>query len=217
MLTEEQILNNKNKFLDLISKITREGADIEKLKNKLLNSDFFNAPASTQFHCAYKGGLCEHSLHVYEQLKKLINIEYPDHMVDEQGEVYTIDDYQPPYSEETLIIVSLLHDISKMNFYETAERNVKDENGNWVKVPFIKVKDVKDRFLFGNHEANSLYMIQTFIPLELEESVAITHHMGGKSADSSQEDITPIYNRFPLATLLHLADMLATFIDERLI
>ena len=215
MLTKEQIQLNKEKFINLIKSINREGADIDKLINKLEHSDFFTAPCSTVYHNAYEGGLCEHSLNVYNRLKQLINTEYPK-FISDGTEMKEIDDYRCPFTDDTIKIISLLHDISKMNFYEVAERNVKDEKGNWVKVPFIKVKDAHDRFLFSNHEMNSLFMIQQFIPLTMDESAAIVNHMGGKSDDSAKIEITAIYNKYPLATFLHLADMLATFIDERI-
>lgn len=214
MLNENQILENKTKFISLLRQIKREGARIDALINKLENSDFFEAPASTQYHCSYRGGLCEHSLHVYEQLSTLIAIEYPDKFVETEDQLDI--PYISPISDESIIITALLHDMSKMNFYETSERNVKDENGNWVKVPYIKVKDAKDRFIFGSHEMNSLYMVESFIPLSLEESTAILHHMGGMAKDSAQDDISDIYNKFPLALMLHLADMLATYKDERI-
>lgn len=217
MLDDFQIEQNKQKFISLIRKIEREGARIDDLIHKLENSDFFTAPASTQYHCSYKGGLCEHSLHVYEQLSTLVAIEYPDRFVGDDDQPLTVPTPECPISEESIIITALLHDISKMNFYEVAERNTKDEKGNWVKVPFIKVKETKDRFILGNHELNSFYMTECFIPLNIGESAAIANHMGGKAYDSSQVDISDIYNKYPLALFLHLADMLATFKDERLI
>lgn len=215
MLDEIEILKNKEKFISLIRQITREGSKIDALINKLEHSDFFEAPASTQYHCSYRGGLCQHSLHVYEQLSALVAIEYPDRFVGDDNQPLDLP-YECPISEESIIITSLLHDMSKMNFYEISERNVKDESGNWVKVPYIKVKESKDRFIFGNHEMNSLYMVESFIPLSLEESTAILHHMGGISKDSAQDDISDVYNKFPLALMLHLADMLATYKDERI-
>ena len=217
MLTDIQIKENKERFLNLIKSIKREDADIEGLVNKLNNSDFFTAPASTQYHASYTGGLCQHSLNVYDQLCKLIEMEYPRFGVDENGERYEIDNYVNPYTSDTVKIVALLHDFSKMNFYETAERNTKDEKGNWIKVPFIKVKEAKDRFLYSTHGANSEYMVGRFIPLTLEESIAIINHMGGKEEGAPQFDkLSEIFNRFPLLTLLHTSDMLATYIDERM-
>ena len=61
------------------------------------------------------GGLCEHSLNVYDSLIKLVpqfGVEYP---------------------EDSLKVVALLHDIAKANFYESYQRNVKDEMENGFK------------------------------------------------------------------------------------
>ena len=60
MLLNEQIIDNKNKFIELIKMIDREGADIDLLIRQLEHSDFFIAPASTKYHGSYEGGLCEH-------------------------------------------------------------------------------------------------------------------------------------------------------------
>lgn len=208
MLTTDQIRDNRITFESLLRSITRPGADIEGLINKLEREDFFYAPASTQFHCAYEGGLCEHSLHVYEQLKKLVEMEGIN------------------IPEESIIITALLHDISKMGFYTTyvANRKVyspegkrRDEQGtfDWVAEKAWKVKDAKERFLYGTHGQNSEFMTGVFIPLQLEESVAIINHMGITEKGETNYDLTSIFNKYPLASLLHSADMLATFIMER--
>ena len=34
-------------------------------------SDFYIAPASTMYHGNYEGGLCDHSVHVFEELSNL--------------------------------------------------------------------------------------------------------------------------------------------------
>ena len=52
-LTQQQIDENKQRFIDLFSThVKREGADkiIDYLVNK---SDFFTAPASTRFHGSF--------------------------------------------------------------------------------------------------------------------------------------------------------------------
>lgn len=216
MLTEEQIEFNKNKFISLLKRIVREDALIDNLINKLEHSDFFYAPASTQYHSSFRGGLCSHSLNVYEELVNLINMKYPTIVQtnEETGEEEIIS--TNPYSEETLIIIALLHDISKMNFYEIATRNVKDENGSWTQVPYIKVKEVKDKFIYSHHGANSEYMVGRFIPLTLEESISIIHHMGWSDEHIDAKSISEIYNRYPLALYLHIADCLATFTREKI-
>ena len=60
----------KEKIQELLNQINRNG--IEDLKAFLESSDFYEAPASTRYHGAYKGGLIEHSYKVYEILKDKI-------------------------------------------------------------------------------------------------------------------------------------------------
>ena len=58
----------KEEFIEIFREhIRRDGAEklLDYLENK---SDFFTAPASARYHCAYAGGLCEHSLNVYHCL-----------------------------------------------------------------------------------------------------------------------------------------------------
>ena len=98
----------KEEFLKLLRTVNREG--IESLIQFLEKSDFFIAPASTRFHGDHEGGLAEHSMKVYEILKhKVANnikgIEVP---------------------EESIIIIGLLHDICKTNFYKVDYRNAKN-------------------------------------------------------------------------------------------
>lgn len=210
MLTEQQISYNRDRFIELISSINREGADIQKLITKLNNSDFFYAPASTQYHGAYYGGLCEHSLNVYDNFKMLVE--------NKKG-------LDPCcYDEDTIKIITLLHDISKMNIYEVGIKNEKIycENGNqsdelgryrWQSFKIFKTKAKK--FTYGSHEATSEYIIRQFIPLELDESVAILHHMGSMAWDSAKDNIGEVFNQYSLALILYMSDMMSSYIDER--
>ena len=209
MLLDLQIADNKSKFIELVNSIEREGFLKEQLLAKLENSDFYYAPASTKYHGAYRGGLCEHSLNVYYNLVKLNEIKNSN------------------ISEDTLKIVALFHDLSKMNLYETYFQNKKnyhaggskhDEGGafDWEAVSAYKVKEASDRFIFGSHEQTSEFMLRSYCPLTYEESIAVLHHHGGMGWDSAQDNITEVFNRYPIATLLHIADMIATFLDEKI-
>lgn len=199
--TEQVIEENYIKFINLLkNNVKREG--IDTLIQWLNAKDTKTAPASTRFHMSCKGGLVKHCLNVYNRLKRLMAMEYNENC---------------PYSEETLTIVALLHDISKINFYEVSYRNTKDENGSWIKVPFYQIKEDKDRLIFGSHSMNSYYMVSKFLKLNYEEELAILHHMGG--TDPSEDTITiknvyTAFERSALATLLHVADVMATVIDE---
>ena len=188
----------KNDFLDIFDKyIKREGAD--KLRSYLIDSDFFTAPASTKFHCAYEGGLCDHSVNVYYRLLKNVQNEYGD-------------EWEKVFSHETIAICSLLHDLCKIDFYKIDYRNVK-ENGEWIKKPVY----IRDEALPYGHGEKSVYIIHSFIRTTREEALAINWHMGGfdsrvRGGDGS---ISEAFAKFPLLILLHTSDLQATYIDEK--
>lgn len=218
MITEERINENKERFLHLVTSITREGVDHERLVNTLLNSDFFEAPASAMYHNAFRGGLCQHCLNVYDTLVDFCEDFYPD-VEDEAGNIIKT----TPFSDDTLKIVALFHDFDKMNKYERTVQNKKiysetgskyDEMGkyDWVSVPGYKRKDTKDVFFIGTHGENSVYMTETFIPLSSEEHCAIINH--SSVYDNPKLDTTAIYSRYHLACLLHVADLTSTMVLE---
>ena len=179
-------MDNKEKFIQLYTKyIEREGS--KELFDWLCSTDFFTAPASTKYHEAYPGGLVEHSLRVFHELCRLLKA-YPELKV----------------TAETAAIVTLLHDLCKANFYGTELRNKKNEYGQWVKVPTYVVDE---KFKFGGHGSKSVFLIQQFMKLTPEEAVAINNHMG------DNVEAFNAYRAFPLAFLVHTADMAAT-IDE---
>ncbi len=178
--------------------IKREGAD--KLFEYLENSDFFTAPSSARFHSAYEGGLVTHSINVYNRLLNLIKADYGEN-------------YESVYSNETIAIVSLLHDLCKIDYYEVSYRNSKNEFGEWVKVPFYSVND---KMPYG-HGEKSVYIVNGFIRLSREEAMAINWHMGGfdlrvKGGSYSEGEA---YNKYPLCVYLQVADMMASYLDEK--
>lgn len=182
-------MTNKERFISLCSKIERDG--ISNLMSWLESTDFYNAPASTRFHGACPGGLLQHSLNVYNEFCRLLAI-YPDIKC----------------SAETAIIISLFHDICKADFYSMERRNRKNEFGHWETYPAYKVAE---RFCFGGHGAKSVYLIQEFIKLTHEEAAAINSHMGA----FDNENVGNVYEQFPIAWLLHVADEAATYIREK--
>lgn len=195
--------NNYTKFKNYLTRfISRPGVD--KLIAWLDKSDAKVAPASTKYHLSEEGGLIQHSLNVFNRLIRMVKYEYG-----------SIED--SPYSQETITLVSLLHDISKVNFYNLEYRNTKDESGNWIKVPYYSVKSEDDRLFYGSHSENSIYMLKQFFNLSYEEEIAILYHMNG--VDVSTDLLTPknvvtAYKRSTLALLLAQSDMQATVIDE---
>ena len=191
-------MNDKLRFLKIYKeKIKRPGS--EKLLHFLENqSDFFTAPASTRFHGAYKGGLVEHSLQVYDCLCDYL----------ERRRVQDI--YELAYSEEQIAIVSLLHDLCKCDVYKTEMRNKKID-GVWQQVPTY----VFDDPLPYGHGEKSVYMISGYMRLTREEAFAIRYHMGFSSSEPPNQ-VGKAFEMFPLAFALSTADMEATYFLEQI-
>ena len=55
---------SKKECIEIYQRNIRRNGSKELLK-WLEGTDFFKAPASTKYHSAHEGGLCEHSLNVY--------------------------------------------------------------------------------------------------------------------------------------------------------
>lgn len=206
------IEKNKKKFI----RIATENISCKNL-NKLLawldcESDFYEAPASARHHLAVPGGLCEHSLNVYRRLCWLLDEEYDE----------------SPYTEETIAIVALFHDLCKANMYTPGYRNqktydpekvaaaeswkVKQDGGGafiWETVPTY---EINEKLVFG-HGEKSVFILQQFMSLSVDEATAIRYHMSSWQ-DGEARAAGDTFRRNPLAFFLHVADEAATFIDE---
>lgn len=178
-------------FVELLRTTNRDGIE-ELIRYLQEETDFFTAPASTKYHGAFAGGLLMHSINVCAELR--------------------LDPNSKVYPTETLIIVALLHDICKANCYRTEKRNVK-ENGGWVEK---QVYVFDDEFPLG-HGEKSLYLASKFIKLSDEEAAAIRWHMGAfdNAFRGGDRGLNAAYEKYPLAVMLHLADMRATYLVER--
>jgi hypothetical protein len=201
---------NKERF-ELLILTNLQSVD---LINYLEETDFFIAPASTKYHGAYEGGLCEHCLNVYDNILKIYEL-YRSISVNKS--LF--------YSHKTLTLVSLLHDVCKINIYETSYRNQKktdEKTGKellnkrglpiWEKIEYYMVNDT----LPLGHGEKSVIILQRLLPLTIDEIIAIRWHMGG------YDDLTKTYignmtannafNNYPLVTLLHMADLASIFL-----
>ncbi len=184
-------MNAKEEFIRIFREnITRQGS--EELLNWLLNTDFFDAPASTKYHCACENGLVMHSVSVYNTMME----KHFEEGVD---------------SEESFAISALLHDVCKAEFYKVSTRNVKNDlTGQWEKQPYYSIED---KFPFG-HGEKSVFLIERFMRLRLDEAMAIRWHMGSFD-DGQGYTVSQAYEKYPLAVKLHLADMESTYLREK--
>lgn len=191
------IEKNKEEFIEIFrANITREGSD--KLLDYLINKcDFFISPASTRFHGSYDGGLVQHSLNVYHCLKDYLS----------RPRVREL--YKMSYSEETIAISALLHDLCKTDTYKRDFRNVKNEAGVWERVPTYRTED---ELPYG-HGEKSVYMISGFMRLTREEAMAIRWHMGFSGPEDNNL-VGRALEKYPLAFALATADMEASYFLE---
>ena len=165
-------------------------------------TDFFTAPASAKYHGAKEGGLIEHSLAVYGELKRLLGVH---------------DNIE--CSTESAIIVALLHDVCKVNFYQKVTKSVKNgllPNGkiNWIDVDGY---DIEDQFPLG-HGEKSVILLQRYIWLFDDEIMAIRWHMGAwddaARGYAGSLQLAAAMQKYPLITALHTADMIANNIKH---
>ena len=183
-------MTDKQRFLEICNtEIKREG--LPKLLDWLERSDFYEAPASTKYHGNYAGGLLKHSLNVYDELVRLL-AAYPEVQA----------------SEESVIIVSLFHDLCKVNMYGTEKRNRKDANGKWES---YDAYTSDEKFHYGGHGSKSVFILQNYLKITAEEAVSINCHMSCWDGNTS---VGAAYEQYPLAWLLHVADESATYIKE---
>ena len=188
----------KERFISIFtSKVTREGADrlLEFLQSP--SSDFFTAPASARYHSSHEGGLCEHSLNVYDCLCGYLASDHAKNTL------------KLSYSEESVAIVALLHDLCKINVYKKGFRNVKDEKGMWQRVDTF---EYDDQLPYG-HGEKSVYIISGYMKLTREEAFAIRYHMGYSSTEDPR-NVSAAFEMFPLAFALSTADSEATYFIE---
>lgn len=190
-ITNDEFHDYKSEYIDLFNQyVSRPGKD--KLLDWMSKTDFFTAPASTKYHCACPRGLVMHSISVFNVMME----KHFDESVD---------------SVESFAITALLHDLCKANFYKESTRNVKnDETNKWEKVPYYSIEDA---FPYG-HGEKSVFLVERFMRLKIEEAMAIRWHMGSFE-DSTGYTMSLAYEKYPLAVKLHLADLESTYLRER--
>lgn len=202
----------KKQFIEEFSThVNRAGKD--ELLKWLEESDFFTAPASTKYHLNVPGGLCRHSINVYERLLRF---------VENEGYVITSERI------ESIAIVALLHDICKVNFYVEGTKNqktydpdklskanpwqIKHDGGGDFIWETVSTYQIDEKFVYG-HGEKSVFIIQQFMKLTVDEAQAIRFHMG-PYIESDKQNASKCFERNALAFLLHMADGAATFLDE---
>lgn len=192
-ITEDKRKELEERFDSILLGVQRDG--IGKLIEYLHTTDFYTAPASTRYHSSYEGGLLAHSLNVYDMLKAKMATD----LWKDRG-----------YSDDTIAIVSLCHDLCKVNFYDVEMRNRKNDEGKWEQYPFYITND---RSPYGHGEKSAM-MTGHFIKLSAEEQYAIRWHMGFSEPRENYGYLGKAMELYPLIVALHESDLEATYLLE---
>ena len=183
---------NKERFIALLKTTNRAGVD--KIIEYLETTDFFEAPASTQYHENYTGGLCEHSLKVYDTFE-ILHKTFDINM-----------------NISSIILMSLLHDVCKANCYTKEKKNVKIGQ-NWTQVDYWKFDDNNP---IGHGHKSVILLQQHGLTLNDLEIQSIITHMNGYDK-SDLFNASNVYNKNDLTIWLHVADFIATYKDRKVI
>ena len=192
-------MHTKSDYISLLRMTRRRGAD--EVAEWLRESDFFTAPASANHHGNKEGGLLQHSLAVTVialEMRRRIVVECPQ--------------YEDMLTEQSVLLVSLLHDVCKVNRYQPEEQTLVTHDGQIIKDKRYKV--VHDSLPIGHGERSVVLLLQHGLQLTDEEILAIRWHMGPWEVNQLSDDAKTQYqaaiDRSPLLALLQAADMLAS-------
>lgn len=184
----------KENFLYLWEQIEDRPGKAECLRWLENETDFFTAPASTKYHGAAPGGLCAHSLNVCDALTLLLRTWRVQNV-----------------TTSSAILVALLHDVCKTNFYTETTTRKRDASGKWYDARGYMIEDS----LPMGHGEKALYMVlQTGLKLTNEEAAAIRWHMGAYNDHDKNYTLGAAFDKYPLALYLHMADMIAAHYIE---
>ena len=193
----------KETFKEMLRQSGRES--IETVINNLEKLGFFEAPASTKYHLAVKGGLVEHSVSVCRAATKLREIAI--------GEKPELADKLPL---ESVLVVSLLHDVCKAEIYKVGYRNVKNDMGVWEKVPTYETD--YSHFPIGHGEKSVIRLMQWGFNLTKDEMLTIRWHMNAWDLPfqsyEAMGNLNAAKEQCPLLTILQAADMLSSMVYE---
>jgi len=159
-------MNYKEEILSILKTIKRKG--MRNLIKFLEEETFFIDPASCAEHNSYEGGLAEHSYHVYKLLERY----------SEKEDCFS-------NCEDSIKIISLLHDISLVGSFQKSYKNtpLKGKDGK-------NRKDERNKLIFMEKEIYAPYhtslpyshphlssiILKRYIPLTKLEDLAIVWH-----------------------------------------
>lgn len=197
-------MSNKEKFVELLKSTNRQGVD--ECIQEIDNLGFFSAPASTVFHLNKEGGLTEHSLNVCK-----VALKIRETMIELDSRLEKL------LPIDSVIIVSLLHDICKADIYKKVVKRQRTAGGQWIDAEGYET-DYSNNPL-GHGEKSAIMALQSGMKLRKEEILAIRWHMHAWELPFHSYEAKSNLNKAnaftPLVALLQTADGLSAFLIEK--
>jgi len=207
ILTEEQIMENSEKFFGLIDKYLPDGERKTKLTQfyKDMELTLATAPGSSNvnYHNCFIGGYVEHVIRVVEMSLVLNNVW------DKFGQEKT-------YTIEELVFAAINHDLGKLGTSDqphyipnTSDWHVKNQGKVYIANPKETYMDVPQRGLFRLQQAG--------IAISENEYLGILLHDGLYSEGNKPYLMAPTPEtqlRTNLPHILHQADLAASKIEK---
>jgi len=189
---KETTLYRYQKLKELVKKRKKQFRNLISFIEK--ETTWLTSPASTKFHLSEEGGLLEHSINVAECMLKIKGVLAPE------------------ISDESCIIVALLHDLGKVGMpgnpqYLVNEPSEKQKKyGYKPDFPYRYNKEL----IYLSVPIRSLYLAMKHIDLSEEEVQAIAYHDGQYVEDNH----SCAGREKPLTLLLQYADTWSGFVLE---
>jgi HD domain len=170
--------------------VTRKNDFSDFIRMLESKTSWLTSPASTKFHLNKEGGLLEHSVGVAEALLRFRET------------------LAPQISEESCVIVGLLHDVGKIGM-PGKPRYIKNDNEWEIKHRNTTYK-INPKEVYMGLAVRSLYLIAKYISLSDSEAQAILYH-DGQYVEGNRE---VAHHEMPLTLLVHFADLWTSHIFE---
>lgn len=184
------------RYVKLKEKVVLRQHEFKKLCDFIeTETSWLTSPASTRFHLCVEGGLLEHSCNVAENMIKIKNA------------------LMPSISDESCVIVALLHDLGKVGMPDNPQYLVNEpterqkQYGYPASTPFRFNTDLT----YLSVPVRSIYLSLPYINLTEEEVQAIVYH-DGQYVDDNKSVAT---KEAPLTLLLQYADSWSGFVVEK--
>lgn len=184
------------RYQALKNKVIDRKEQFQALCNFMENeTEWMTAPASTRFHLSKERGLMEHSCNVAETMLKLKET------------------LAPHISEESCVIVSLLHDLGKVGMPGNPQYLVNEPTERQRKYgyPASSPYRFNNDLTYLSVPVRSLYLALPYLTLTEEETQAIAYHDGQYVEDNR----SVAKNERPLTLLLQYADNWCGFVIEK--